>query len=95
MPSSSSVGRISRSGSRYQSEYSLCTAVTGWTACARRIVPAAASDRPKCFTLPWLDQVLDGSGDILDRHIRVDAMLVVQIDRLDLQSRERALDHAR
>ena len=38
MPSSSSVGRISRSGSRYHSEYSLWTAVTGWTACARRIV---------------------------------------------------------
>ena len=26
--------------------------MTGWTACARRIVPAAASDMPKCFTLP-------------------------------------------
>ena len=35
-----------------------------------------------------LDQILDGSGDLLDRDIRVDAVLVVQIDRLDLQSRE-------
>ena len=35
-----------------QSEYSLCTAVRGCTACARRIVRAPASDRPKCFTLP-------------------------------------------
>ncbi len=38
MPSSSSVGRISASGSRHHSEYSLCSADTGWTACARRIV---------------------------------------------------------
>lgn len=52
MPSSSRVGMISSSGRRYQSEYSLCRAVTGWTACARLIVPAAASDMPKCRTLP-------------------------------------------
>ena len=38
IPSSSRVGRISASGSRHHSEYSLCRAVTGWTACARRIV---------------------------------------------------------
>jgi hypothetical protein len=30
MPSSSSVGRISASMSRVHSEYSLCSAVTGW-----------------------------------------------------------------
>src|SRR5204863_408002 len=44
--------------------------------------------------LPLVDQVLDGSGDILDRDIRIDSMLVVQVDRLDLQPRERALNHA-
>ncbi len=32
VPSSSSVGSSSSSGRRYHSEYSLCTAVTGWTA---------------------------------------------------------------
>ncbi len=32
MPSSSSAGRSSSSGVRHQSEYSLWTAVTGWTA---------------------------------------------------------------
>src|SRR4051812_37974787 len=52
MPSSSSVGRISRSGSRHHKEYSLCSAVTGCTAWARRTVFAPASDRPKYFTLP-------------------------------------------
>lgn len=46
------MGRISASGLRHQSEYSLCNAVTGWTAWARRIVCVPASERPKCFTLP-------------------------------------------
>ena len=55
MPSSSSSGRIASSGSRHQSEYSLWSAVTGWTACARRMVCTPASDRPKCLTLPcWI-----------------------------------------
>ena len=52
MPSSASVGSTSASGSRVHSEYSLWTAVTGCTACARRMVPAEASDSPKCRTLP-------------------------------------------
>ena len=49
-PSSSSVGRISVSGPRYQREYSLWTAATGWTAWARRIVCAPASESPKART---------------------------------------------
>ena len=52
IPSSSSVGRIASSGSRHQSEYSLCRAATGWTAWARRMVWTPASERPKCLTLP-------------------------------------------
>ena len=35
-----------------QSEYSLCSAVIGCTACARRMVSGAASDRPRWRTLP-------------------------------------------
>ena len=52
IPSSSRVGTICSSGSRHHSEYSLCRAVTGWTALARRIVCEPASDRPKCLTFP-------------------------------------------
>jgi len=52
MPSSSSTGKSSASGPRQNNEYSLWTAVTGWTACARRIVCTLASDKPKCLTLP-------------------------------------------
>src|SRR5664279_6510571 len=50
IPSSSSVGIISSSGSRHHNEYSLCKAVTGCSACARRIIFTPASERPKCFT---------------------------------------------
>ena len=52
MPSSTSVGRISASGSRQKREYSLWRAATGWTACARRMTSTPASDSPKCRTLP-------------------------------------------
>ena len=55
IPSSASVGSTSISGPLVHNEYSLWTAATGCTACARRIVPDAASDSPKCLTLPsWI-----------------------------------------
>ena len=38
--------------SRVKREYSVCSAVIGWMACARRIVVAEASDRPRWRTLP-------------------------------------------
>src|SRR5438309_1617515 len=38
--------------SRLQSDHSLWSALIGWTACARRIVSPAASDRPRWRTLP-------------------------------------------
>src|ERR1035437_2297375 len=52
MPSSRSVGSTSSSMSRANSEYSLCTAVRGWTPWARRMVAAAASERPMKRTMP-------------------------------------------
>ena len=91
MPSSSSVGRTSASGSRHHSEYSLWSAATGWTAWARRIVCAPASERPKCLTLPCLDQLLHRPGHVLDRHVRVDAVLIEQVDGVDPEPLERGL----
>ena len=88
-------GRISGSGSRVQSEYSLWIAVTGWTAWARRMVPAAASDRPKCFTLPAAIRSFNRAGDVLDRHVRIDAMLVEEIDMAYARSRFRQAAAAR
>ena len=52
MPSSRTVGRISVSMPRLISEYSICRAAMGWTACARRIVCAPISDRPMWRTYP-------------------------------------------
>lgn len=46
MPSSRQVGSTCASGSRVQMEYWFCTAVTGCTAWARRMVAADASLRP-------------------------------------------------
>ena len=92
MPSSSSVGSTSRSGSRCQREYSLCTAVTGCTAWARRMVLAAASERPKCLTLPSAMRSLTAPATSSIGHVRVDPMLVVEIDGVDPQARQRAFD---
>src|SRR5271163_709992 len=87
IPSSSRAGITSASGRLHHSEYSLCTAVTGRTACARRIVWAAASDIPKCLTLPCLIS----SCHVFDRNVRVNPMLIIKIDGLDLEPLERAL----
>ena len=94
MPSSSHSGRISGSGSRVHSEYSLWIAVTGWTACARRIVPAAASDRPKCFTLPASISSFTAPATVLDRHVGIDAMLVEEVDAVGLEPLQHALGRA-
>ena len=80
MPSSSSAGRIASSGSRHQSEYSLWSAATGCTACARRIVRDAGLRQAEVPHLALRDQLLHGAGDLLDRDVRVDAVLVEQVD---------------
>ena len=81
----------SASGSRHHSEYSLWRAATGWTAWARRIVCTPASERPKCLTLPCLDQLLHRPGHVLDGHVRVDAVLIEQVDGVGPEPLERRL----
>src|SRR5689334_9333578 len=39
------------------------------------------------------DQLIHGAGDLLDRHIRVDAMLVEDIDTVSFQTRKRLVDN--
>ena len=51
-PISSAVGRISASIPRLISEYSICRAAMGCTACARLIVFGPISDRPIYLTCP-------------------------------------------
>jgi hypothetical protein len=39
------------------------------------------------------DQLLDGAGDVFDRHVEIDTMLVEQVDAICLQALERRLRH--
>ena len=50
MPSSASSGKISASGPRLISEYSICRSAMGCTACARRMVSGPTSDSPMART---------------------------------------------
>src|SRR6266540_3415690 len=86
MPSSSSVGMMSASGSRHQSEYSLCRAVTGCTAWARRMTSTPASERPKWATLPAAMRsftepaqgVLDGGLDVFGAAVQAGGTVAVE-----------------
>ena len=89
MPSSSSVGRISCSGSRHQSEV---------LALERRdrLDGVSAADRlragfrePEMLDLALANQVLHRTRDVFDRNVRVDAMLVEQVDAIRPKSLQR------
>ena len=94
MPSSSSVGMISASGSRVHSEYSLCSAATGCTAWARRIELRTGFGKAEIADLALAYQVLHDARDILHRHVGVDPVLVVEVDVVGPQPLEAALDGA-
>src|ERR1700704_3294860 len=47
--------------------------------------------KPKVFDLAFLDQVLHGSRDLLDWHVRVNTVLIEEVDRIDLEALERGL----
>jgi hypothetical protein len=47
--------------------------------------------QPEVFDLAFLNQTLHRSRHVLDRHVRVDAVLIEQVDRLDLETPERSL----
>ena len=49
--------------------------------------------KSEVLDLAFADQVLDRTGDIFDRHVRVDAMLIEQIDDAGLPSLERGFIH--
>src|SRR5262249_27321306 len=60
---------------RLISEYSICSAAIGCTACARRMVSAPTSGRPMGRTRPGY-----GPDGVLDRHLRVQPGRLVQVD---------------
>ena len=45
--------------------------------------------------LAFRDQLPDGAGDVLDRHVRVDAVLVEQVDAIGPQPLQRRVGDAR
>ena len=94
IPSSRQVGSTPFSGSRDHSEYSVWTAVIGWTAWARRIVSGAASLRPMWRTLPCLDELGHRPDGLLDLDVGVDPVLVEEVDVIGPEALERAVDRA-
>ena len=66
MPSSRSSGSSSASGSRVHSEYSVCSAATGCTAWARRIVSGAGLGQPDVADLALGDQLGQRADGLLD-----------------------------
>ena len=50
-----------------------------------------ASERPKCFHLTLTNQVFHGARDILDRHVRVHAVLVKEVDPVGTEPLQRRL----
>jgi len=45
--------------------------------------------QPEMLHLAGLDQIPDGTGNNFDRHLRIDAVLVKQVDHVGLQALER------
>ncbi len=39
------------------------------------------------------NQILHGAGDVLDRHVGIDAVLIEQVDHLDVQPLQRSVRH--
>ena len=85
MPSSRTTGSTAASTSRSKMEYSVCSTDTGCTACARRMVSGPASLSPKYRTLPSSIRLAHRARDVLDRHVRVDAVLVEHVEDVGLQ----------
>ena len=82
---------ISSSGSRLHSEYSVCSALMGWTLCARRYGRRRGLRQAQVAHLPQLHQFRHRAHGLLDGSVRIDAMLVVQIDHVHAEPRERGV----
>ena len=91
MPSSSSAGNTSCSGSLVHSEYSLWIEVTGWTGVRTTNRLCSCFTKAEVLNLTFLNQVLHRSRDVFDRHVGVDAVLIKQIDNVGLEALERSL----
>src|SRR5215210_2851364 len=53
----------------------------------------ACFGKAEVLNLAFLDQLLHRAGHVFDRHIRIDAVLIEEIDAVGLQALERGLGH--
>ena len=88
IPSSSRAGITSFSGVLVQSEYSLCRAATRLDGVGTTNGFYTCLGKTEVLHLTLFNQLLHSASDIFDGHFRVDPVLIEQIDRIDLQSRE-------
>ena len=51
--------------------------------------------QPVVLDLAGLDQLFDCAGELLDRHVGVDSVLVVQVDAVDAEALQGAVDRTR
>src|SRR3954467_12198213 len=82
IPSSSQRGRISASGSRHHSEYSLWSAVMGSIEMCAADRLHAGCGQAEVLDLSFSDQLLDRAGHVLDRNLRVHAVLIEDVDAI-------------
>ena len=74
---------------RVNSEYSICSAAIGCTACARRMVLGRGLRQADVADVAGLYHVGDGADGVLDRHLRIDPRGLIEIDIIGAQSLER------
>ncbi len=55
-------------------------------------MPGGCLGHAEVLHLAGLDQLLDRAGDVFDRHLRVDPVLVVEVESLDAEPLQRAFD---
>jgi hypothetical protein len=67
-----------------------CDRLNGVSAADRVHAGLGESEVPD---LPFLDQVLHRARDVFDGHVRIDAVLVEQVDRLDPEAAQRGFGH--
>ena len=92
MPSSRSSGSSSASGSRVHSEYSVCSAAIGMHRVGAADRGGAGLGQPDVADLALGDELGQRADGILDGRVRVDPVLVVQVDVVGAQPLEGALD---
>src|SRR5438105_6837636 len=83
MPSSAQSGRISTSTSRVHSEYSICTALSGCVAWARR--RRARLAYAEIAHLALAHEITHCPDCVLDRHGRIDTMDVIKVDDISFE----------